>query len=348
MYKTLLRPLLFKSDAERIHDFSRDILSKLGKNKASRKLTESFFNYENSRLNTEVAGIEFSNPIGLAAGFDKHCELLEITKALGFGFSEVGTITAMPQEGHEKPRMFRLEEDKALINRMGFNNHGANTALQQLKNSQKITPIGLNIGKSRRANRKEVMNDYLFTYTKLKDYVDFIVVNVSSPNTEGLRSLQEKTRLKKLLTSLNKEDERTTKFVKISPDLTLDQVDEVIEVVEKCADGIVAVNTTRKRKNLNSKTKEKGGLSGRPLTIKARNRVKYLYERCDTPIIGVGGVFNAQDAYELIKNGANLVEAYTGFIYEGPSFAKKINKGLVKRMNEEGYEKISEIVGEKI
>lgn len=351
MYK-VLRKILFKFDPEKIHHFAASSLSIAGKIGFVRTMTSWFFDYKNPMLKTEVAGLKFENPLGLAAGFDKNCSVIEISSALGFGHDEVGAITMHAQPGNDKPRIFRLVKDHAIINRMGFNNFGADKAYDTLKKVKyRRAKVGLNIGKSKITSLEEAEKDYLYTYKKLYDLVDFMTINVSSPNTPNLRKLQDKDSLLKIANALQKENRKKKPlFIKISPDLTFEQVDDVLEVCKSAKiSGIIATNTTVKREGLKTEINETGGLSGLPLKRTSTEFIRYIYKKTNgrLPIIGVGGIFTARDAYEKITAGASLLQVYTGFIYEGPCIAKKINKGLVNYLKKDGFRNIQEAVGSK-
>lgn len=347
VFKQIIRPFLFRGDPERMHDSLSRILARAGKYGAVRNAVRSAFTYSHPMLETTVAGIRFPNPVGLAPGFDKHCTLIDIIPAFGFGFIEVGTITARAQEGNPKPRLFRLVADKALINRMGFNNPGADVIRERLKSVRKNIPLGINIGKSKVVPLADAVDDYLYSFDRLAEFADYVAVNVSSPNTPGLRELQEKEHLLKLLRALQKKNiSKKPLFVKIAPDLTFDQVDDVIDVCMKTRlAGIISTNTTVSRDGLKTITHEVGGLSGKPLREKANLFVQHIHSRTKLPIIGVGGIFTARDAYEKIKAGASLVQIYTSFIYEGPMVVKRINQGLVKMMKKDGLESVGGAVG---
>lgn len=289
----------------------------------------------------KFCGLRFNNPVGLAAGFDKNGEYIESMAALGFGFIEVGTVTPIAQIGNPQPRLFRLKKDKALINRMGFNNKGVDYLVEQLKDLPKLdVVIGGNIGKNKVTPNDKAIDDYIICFRKLHPYVDYFVVNVSSPNTPNLRDLQEKEPLKALLQSVKSENEtfETQKpiLLKIAPDLTQGQIDDVIDIVKEVGiDGIIAANTTISRADLKTDhlTIEEignGGLSGRPVAVRATEVISYIQDKSGgtIPIIGVGGIYNAVTAKEKLKAGSGLVQLYTGFIYEGPGVVKRILKGL--------------------
>lgn len=341
MYK-IVKPIFFSMDPETAHHRVTGGLRSFSKIWGAKSLLKSLYTVNDSRLEREVFGLKFKNPVGLAAGFDKNAEYIAEMAGMGFGFIEIGTVTPRPQPGNDKPRMFRLVEDEALINRMGFNNQGADVAagrLKQLK-ARKELIIGGNIGKNKMTPNEEAVNDYIYCFNALFDYVDYFVVNVSSPNTPGLRDLQEKEPLKKILNTL--QELNNTKAIqrpillKIAPDLTDSQLDDIVEIVtETQIAGVIATNTTISRANLNSDptlVEEAGGVSGKPLTKRSTEVIRYLATRSNRsfPIIGVGGIHSAEDAIEKLEAGASLVQVYTGFIYEGPALISKICKGLLK------------------
>ena|SRR6056297_120785 len=346
MYKFLIRPILFLFDPEAVHHFSFWVIklfSKLGFSGLFRKI----FDVKDSKLEREVFGVKFKNPVGLAAGFDKNAKLYNEFSDFGFGFVEIGTVTPKPQPGNPKKRLFRLREDKAIINRMGFNNKGVFEAVEQLKKKHRVI-IGGNIGKNKATPNEAAIKDYLICFEALFEHVDYFVVNVSSPNTPGLRELQDKEPLTKLLKKLKSQNKKLVKnsnkkekpiLLKIAPDLTDDQLLDIIEIVaETKIDGVIATNTTIERKGLKSHlilSEEKGGLSGKPLSKRSTEVIRFLSDnsRKAFPIIGVGGIHSAEDALEKLEAGADLVQLYTGFIYEGPALIKKINKAILEKMD---------------
>jgi dihydroorotate dehydrogenase len=344
MYRALIRPILFAIDPEKIHYFIFSMirfLSGIGFG----FLFRSMYQIKNTSLEREVFGLKFPNPVGLAAGFDKDAKLYKELSNFGFGFIEIGTITPKPQEGNPKKRLFRLKEDSALINRMGFNNGGVEQAVLRLKENTILDNgvvrskvlIGGNIGKNKTTPNEEAVNDYLICFERLFDYVDYFVVNVSSPNTPNLRALQEKKPLTLLLNTLKKANTKKSNpkpiLLKIAPDLTNEQLLDIIDIVSDTKiDGVIATNTTISREGLSSENKnETGGMSGIPLGKRATEVIRFLSEKSNKafPIIGVGGVHSAADALEKIEAGAILVQLYTGFVYEGPSLIKDINKALL-------------------
>jgi dihydroorotate dehydrogenase len=343
MYR-LIKPIFFKFDPEKVHYFVVKRLKwfheqfPLGKT-----ILRGSYDVSIKGLEREVFGIKFKNPVGLAAGFDKNGEYIEALSDLGFGFIEVGTVTPLPQPGNDKPRMFRLNEDQALINRMGFNNKGVDTLaerLRLLRTKNKEIVIGGNIGKNKNTPNEDAVSDYVKCFDRLFDVVDYFVVNVSSPNTPGLRALQEKEPLKELLHTLQqrnrKNDISRPILLKIAPDLTNEQLDDIVEIVQETGiAGVIATNTTIDRNGLYTPEKlrnEAGGLSGKPLTQRSTEVIRYLSEKSNKsfPIIGVGGIHSPKDARDKMDAGASLVQIYTGFIYEGPGLVKQICKELAK------------------
>lgn len=333
MYKTIIRPLLFRLDPEKAHHLTFSLLKNFGS-------LASFFlgkPIEDPRLEREVFGLKFKNPVGLAAGLDKDAVAYQQFSDLGFGFVEIGTITPKAQPGNEKKRLFRLIEDSGIINRMGFNNSGVDVAVERLKKNKGVL-IGGNIGKNKITPNEEAVNDYKICFEKLFDYVDYFVVNVSSPNTPNLRALQDKEPLTKLLGELQKLNREKPKpkpiLLKIAPDLTDEQLLDIIDIVKETQiAGVIATNTTLSRENLKSENqKESGGLSGKPLTKRSTEVIRFLSEKSGKafPIIGVGGIHTAEDAIEKLNAGASLVQLYTGFIYEGPDLIRKINKKILE------------------
>ena len=296
------------------------------------------FTIQDKGLERKLFGLTFPNPVGLAAGFDKDAKLFQELSNFGFGFIEIGTLTPKPQDGNPKKRMFRLPEDEGLINRLGFNNQGVEAAVKRLKKNQGVL-IGGNIGKNKITPNEEAVNDYIYCFEALFDHVDYFVVNVSSPNTPNLRALQDKAPLTHLLSTLkglnDQKDKPKPILLKIAPDLSDDQLLDIIEIVTSVKiDGVIATNTTLSREGLQSKNKEeKGGLSGRPLTKRSTEVIRFLVEKSNNafPIIGVGGVHKPQDAIEKLEAGASLIQLYTGFVYEGPGVVKQINKALIQK-----------------
>lgn len=362
IYKTVLRPLLFLRDPEKIHEQTLALLSQLS---FLAGVLKRRYYVEDSRLQVQLGPLTFPNPVGLAAGFDKNAKAIKIWPGFGFGFIEIGAITAQAQPGNPKPRLFRLPKDEALINRLGFNNEGAEAIGQKLEALRKKgallkISLGINIGRTKIVENKDAVADYLFTFTRLYPYGDYFTLNVSSPNTPNLRELQEKNYLLDLLQAVQaKNQELANQFkiekkailVKIAPDMELWQLDGIIDVVvSQKVDGVVATNASAfLRDQLTTKTHEPGGLSGRPLRERATSFIRYLYKatKGKMPIIGSGGIFTAEDAYEKITAGATAVQIYTGFVYEGPAVVKRINQDLVKFINRDGFSNISKAVGSR-
>lgn len=342
MYKSIIRPLLFLFDPEKVHQFTFRWLKFVNKIPFVPALLRARYRLKDKRLEREVFGIKFPNPVGLAAGLDKNAELFSELSSLGFGFIEIGTVTPKPQPGNPPKRLFRLVEDEGIINRMGFNNEGVEAIVARLKKNKNVI-IGGNIGKNKWTENDKAHEDYLYCFEHLAPYVDYFVVNVSSPNTPNLRSLQEKEPLQKLLTLLQEANGKLSKskpiLLKIAPDLTDEQLMDIIDIVEQThIAGVIATNTTITREGLTSEKKvETGGLSGRPLTQRSTEVIRFLAEKSQHrfPIIGVGGIHTPEDALEKLRAGASLVQIFTGFIYEGPSLIKRINKAIIKRMKSE-------------
>ena len=339
MYKLLIRPLLFLFDPEKVHYFTFSLIRILSKIPGIPSLFESLYTVNDKRLETEVFGLKFKNPVGLAAGFDKDAALYKELSHFGFGFIEIGTLTPKGQEGNPKKRLFRLKEDQAIINRMGFNNGGVQEAVERLKKNKGIL-IGGNIGKNKLTPNENAVDDYLICFEALFNYVDYFVVNVSSPNTPNLRELQEKEPLTQLLQALQKENlaKPNSKpiLLKIAPDLTDTQLLDIIDIVKETKiAGVIATNTTISREGLQSVNRcETGGMSGKPLTKRSTEVIRFLSEKSNKgfPIIGVGGIHSAEDAIEKLEAGASLIQLYTGFIYEGPALVKAINKNILERL----------------
>lgn len=339
MYRILIRPILFRFDPEKIHHFTFKLIKFLAKIPGFSSLCRSLYEVNDPRLEREVFGLKFKNPVGLAAGFDKDAKLFNELSDFGFGFIEIGTLTPVGQEGNPKQRLFRLREDEAIINRMGFNNGGVQEAVERLKKNKGVL-IGGNIGKNKVTPNEEAVSDYKICFEALFPYVDYFVVNVSSPNTPNLRELQDKKPLTELLATLQTQNQMRPLpkpiLLKIAPDLTEEQLLDIIEIVQDThIAGVIATNTTLSREGLYSPYKsEVGGLSGKPLTQRSTEVIRFLHEKSNGsfPIIGVGGIHSAQDALDKLDAGASLVQLYTGFIYEGPQLVKAINQELLKRM----------------
>ena len=342
MYKLLISPILFLFDAERVHHFVCEALHLAFKIPGLPSIIKKIYTFEHPDLERTVAGLTFRNPVGLAAGFDKNAEMVDQLDALGFGFIEIGTVTPRPQPGNDTPRLFRLKKDKGLINRMGFNNKGAAVASAKLKSRKSRIMIGGNIGKNKDTPNENALDDYLICFRELFEAVDYFVVNVSSPNTPGLRELQDKEPLTNLLNALQtKNKERFHPkpiFLKIAPDLTDSQLDDIIDIVAITGiAGIIATNTTISREHLKTSKSEienigAGGLSGQPLKQRATEVIRYLCEKSGNafPVIGVGGIASSSDAQEKFRAGSTLIQLYSGFIFEGPGIVKRICQELVK------------------
>lgn len=342
MYKTFLKPYLFKLDPEKAHYLTFDLLKSGLRNGLGRAIFRTAYRYENPALERTVFGIRFKNPVGLAAGLDKDAKVFNELANLGFGFIEIGTLTPKPQPGNDKPRLFRLPKDAAIINRMGFNNEGVDAAVARLRDKKTKVIIGGNIGKNKVTPNEEAIRDYEYCFHALFDVVDYFVVNVSSPNTPNLRELQDKeplTALLKHLQQLNSaKPQRKPLLLKIAPDLSDSQLDDIIAIVaETGIDGIVATNTTIARQPLSYPKEEveaigMGGLSGKPLAKRSTEVIAYLKTKSNNafPVIGVGGIHSPEDALEKLRAGADLIQLYTGFIYEGPALIKAINQSIVQ------------------
>jgi dihydroorotate dehydrogenase len=338
MYKAIIRPILFCFDPEKVHHFTFALIRTISKLPGCKRLFRALYLIEDKRLERQLFGLTFKNPVGLAAGFDKDAKLYNELSNFGFGFIEIGTLTPKPQDGNPKKRLFRLKEDSAIINRMGFNNGGVEEAVKRLNNNKGVL-IGGNIGKNKITPNENAVDDYKICFNALFDYVDYFVVNVSSPNTPNLRALQDKEPLTELLKALQVLNFQKAKskpiLLKIAPDLTNEQLDDIIAIVKETKiDGVIATNTTISRNGLQSANKDEvGGLSGKPLRSRSTEVIKYLAQKSNKafPIIGVGGINSAQDALEKLDAGADLIQIYTGFIYEGPNLVRSINKALLNK-----------------
>ena len=344
-YEKAIRPILFTQDPEKAHHIAIDLLKTLSRFPILPRILESFNLVKNDQP-LKLFGLNFPNPVGLAAGMDKNAQFTQVMAALGFGFTEIGTVTHQAQPGNSKPRLFRYPKHNALINRMGFNNHGAEiirNRLQAIPRKNRRVPIGINIGKSKVVSLKDAFEDYLGSFRLLADQADYFTINVSSPNTPSLRELQEKERLEELLQRIQSANkERAQKLgckmipilLKIAPDLSYQQIDEIVEIViEEKVSGLIATNTTIERpKSL--KDAETGGLSGTPLHEKSLEVVKYISRRTNQklPIIGTGGIDDPTTAARFLDEGASLVQLYSGLVYRGPFVAKIIARGLKNRV----------------
>lgn len=339
----ILRWILFKFDPEKVHYFTFDLLRFWLKVPLVRPIWRAIYCVKDPRLETKVAGLTFPNPVGLAAGFDKNALRVNELGDCGFGFVEIGTVTPVGQDGNPKPRLFRLLEDEAIINRMGFNNDGSEKIVERLKKLKPNCLIGGNIGKNKVTPNEDATDDYMKCYHALHPYVDYFVVNVSSPNTPNLRALQDREPLTALLMALMKERSSLNSdkpiFLKIAPDLTNEQLSDIVEIVrETQIAGVIATNTTIDRSGLKTDPKRveeigAGGVSGKPLTKRSTEVISYLFQQSqgDFPIIGVGGIYTAEDAIEKLMAGAALVQVYSGFIYKGPKLIKRINKAILAK-----------------
>ncbi len=342
LYKKIIQPALFRFDPEKVHDFTIKLLS----GNIVPWIIRPFLKYEDKKLEVKVGRLTFKNPVGLAAGMDKSCTALRSWEAIGFGFAEAGTVTPLPQEGNEKPRMFRLPEFGGLINRLGFNNPGADKFEENLERMKEVLPddfmIGVNIGKNKRTDLDDAYQDYKFSFQRCFESADYFTINVSSPNTEGLRQLQQKKFLDEILRSLqelNKELDDTYSsaakdiFLKIAPDLTEAELDDIIQVsIDNNITGIIATNTTISRATLPDGKYESGGLSGKPLEPIANSVIKYIKKHAGDrlAVIACGGISSYDDVKEKLDIGASLVQIYTGLVYEGPGLVKMIKREMTK------------------
>lgn len=344
MYKHILRPLIFNLSPENAHQLAMFLLKFAGNLFPINILIKKIYKFESPKLHRNIAGLKFENPVGLAAGFDKNAEAFDEMGLLGFGFVEIGTVTPKAQPGNPKPRSFRLKKDEALINRMGFNNYGVDFTVEKLKKRKNHNlVIGGNIGKNKVTPLDKADDDYLISFESLFPYVDYFVINVSSPNTPNLRKLQEKEPLKKLINKilqLNGEKSIAKPvFLKIAPDLTNEQLEDIVDIANNTElVGVIATNTTIERQNLKTdksilESIGDGGLSGKPLRKRSTDIIKFLRSNLnkEKAIIGVGGISNSEDAIEKLEAGADLVQIYTGFIYEGPKLVKAINKAIIAK-----------------
>jgi dihydroorotate dehydrogenase len=346
MYR-LVRPLLFRLSPETGHGLVKSAL-RVAQSTPLRRVLASRFVVEDPRLRTTAFGCEFPNPVGVAAGFDKNADVPDGLAALGFGSVEVGGVTAERQAGNPRPRLFRLQTDEALINRMGFNNDGADAVGRRLQRGPlPDVPVGVNIGKSKDTPLAEAADDYRYTFERVRASGDFFVVNVSSPNTPGLRDLQHGEALADILETLLAAGADPL-LVKLSPDLHREAVADAVTLAEDLGlDGVIATNTTTDRpESLRSAHRtEEGGLSGRPIEERATEMVRFVAERTDLPVVGVGGVFTAEDAYRKIRAGASLVQLYTALVYRGPGVARDINEGLLELLDRDGFDSVADAVG---
>lgn len=375
IYRSVVLPIIFsglKADPEWVHHQVLNILNFMDTHSDSQPISrvqtmmEKFFCFEDTRLEQTLWGLNFKNPVGLAAGYDKDGVAINAWPRLGFGFAELGTVTFHEQPGNPQPRLFRLPTDRAVLNRMGFNNQGAAVLATRLQGQSKtnsflppsLFPYGINIGKSKITSLEAAATDYLDSFKLLKDWGDYFVVNVSSPNTPGLRSLQNAESLSKILAVLQGENQGNKPIlVKIAPDLENEDISSILDLIKEYQiSGIIATNTTISREGLKTKiipatgkavTEEAGGISGAPLTQSSTEIIKFIWQETEgkLPIIGVGGIFTAEDAWDKITAGASLIQVYTGWVYQGPGMVKQILQGLLKKLDEQGLNSISEAVG---
>ncbi|WP_135822013.1 quinone-dependent dihydroorotate dehydrogenase [Halostella litorea] len=341
------RPLLFRLPAETAHGAVHGGLKLAQGTPAESLLASRYGSPDDDRLAVEAFGCRFPNPVGVAAGFDKNAEVPSALASLGFGHVEVGGVTAEPQAGNPRPRLFRLREDGALVNRMGLNNEGAAAVGERLAAASVDVPIGVNVAKSERVASEDAPADYRRTYERVAEGADFFVVNVSCPNSEGFRELQNRDAMAAILGELV-DAGASPLLVKLSPDLPEPAVEDALEIVDELGlDGVVATNTTTDRPaSLRSPNRvEEGGLSGKPIEKEATGMVRFVAERVDVPVVGVGGVSSAEGAYRKIRAGASLVQLYTGLVYEGPTLARRINEGLLDLLDRDGFDDVSDAVG---
>lgn len=344
-YKNVVRPVLFLLKPEKVHHLTVKILKLANFIPGLPALFRMLYSKpQNSKLEQKLFGLSFKNPVGMAAGFDKNAEFYKETARFGFSFIEIGTVTPRPQDGNPKPRLFRLKNDQALINRMGFNNKGVHHAVEMLKKRNKNLIIGGNIGKNTATDNDKANDDYLYCFKELHPYVDYFTVNVSCPNVCDLQKLQDRDSLLELLKSLHSENKKHNKpkpiLLKISPDLSSPQIDDTLDIIAQTGThGIVAVNTTTSRNDLHCPQKRieqigNGGLSGKPLKNRSTRIIRYIAEKTEgkLPIVAVGGIMSVEDAIEKIDAGASLIQLYTGFIYSGPALVRRINRALLKHL----------------
>ncbi len=352
LYEQILRRVLFSMDPEDAHVRTMRMLAIAG---PAFGIAAPWLQVHDARLLVDVVGLRFPNPVGLAAGLDKHAEAVDAWPRIGLGFVEIGTVTARPQPGNPRPRLFRLPEDRALINRMGFNSVGADAVAERLRLAHRsLVPIGINVGKNRETANEAAAEDYRRAITTLAPWANYFVVNVSSPNTPGLRDLQRPAAIRALVAAaVNaarvESERRRPVLIKLSPDQDDESMDQTVDaIIAAGADGIVATNTTTAREHLRSgNAAETGGLSGAPLRERANAVCRRIYRRSGqrVPIVGVGGIFTADDAYQRIRSGATLVQVYTSLIYEGPGLVARINRGLLRLLERDGLSRIQDAVG---
>ena len=357
-YKKLLKPIFFRNDPETIHDRMTRLGAFLGKSSIGRSVTTGMLDFKDPSLEQNILGIEFKNPIGLSAGFDKNAELTEILPAVGFGFTEVGSVTGYPCDGNPKPRLWRLPESKSLVVYYGLKNDGCEAISTRLDEARESSPFNIPVGISvamtncaANADTATAIEDYAKAFETMESLASYITVNISCPNTSGGQPFTDPGRLERLLTRLDKSPTKKPVFIKLSPDLSLDGVDELVKCAERHnIQGIVCTNLTKKRNNpkiLDSNVPEKGGLSGNVVKHLSDNLVSHIYRSWGKRfvLVGSGGVFSAEDAYKKIRLGASLIQLITGMIYEGPQLISEINRGLVELLKRDGFSNISEAVG---
>jgi len=353
LYEGFLRDLLFRQDPETAHERALDALALAERLPGAPALLEALFCVRAPSLVTTVAGLRFPNPVGLGPGFDKDCRCATALPLLGFGFVELGTLTSRPQPGNPKPRLFRFPEARAIVNRMGFNNEGVEAAARRLSAlSRRPVPIGINIGINKDVKPEDAAGEYCKAFAALRSHGDYFTVNVSSPNTQGLRMLQEKLKLERILTRLQELNERRAPiFVKLAPDLGDEELESLLPMLEADAAGVICTNTTisdsLKLEVGDEAAATRGGLSGAPLRELSTRMIREVYRRTEgrLPIIGVGGIMDARDAYQKLCAGASLVQVYTGLVYRGPGLPREINEGLLDIMKEQGLKNIQEAIG---
>ncbi|NEU59124.1 quinone-dependent dihydroorotate dehydrogenase [Halorussus sp. MSC15.2] len=344
----LVKPLLFGLPAETAHDVVHAGMRAAQGTPVTDVLRNRYF-VDDDRLRTDAFGQQFSNPVGVAAGFDKNAQVPSLLASLGFGHVEVGGVTAEAQSGNPRPRMFRLREDEGIVNRMGLNNHGADAVGERLAGTaaDASVPVGVNLAKTEHVTTADAPEDYRYTYERVAEGGDFFVVNVSCPNSEGFRDLQNRDSMEAILTTLQ-DAGASPLLVKLSPDLPDPAVEDALDLVNELGlDGVIATNTTTDRPDtLRSHNRaEGGGLSGKPIEPRATEMARFVAERVDVPVVGVGGVFTAEDAYRKIRAGAHVVQLYTGLVYRGPGIARDINEGLLDLLERDGFDSVEDAVG---
>lgn len=360
LYKHLAKPIFFRFDPEKVHDGMMILARILGSNPVTRQLTSLFFNYSHKNLEQEILGIKFKNPIGLAAGFDKNAVITKILPAVGFGYEEVGSITGEPCVGNPKPRLWRLKESGGLVVYYGLKNDGCEKIAKRLENKKFQIPVGVSIAKTnckQTASKEEGIKDYVKAFKTLKEIGDYMTINISCPNAFGGQPFTKAEDLDELLTAIEKVPFEKPIFLKLAPDLSTKEIDDIISVCDRHkVDGFICTNLTKDRTNEDIKKHLKdadigtvGGISGKPIRELSTKLIAHIYEKTQGKyvIIGCGGVFSAEDAYEKIQAGASLIQMITGMIFEGPQLIGDINRGLVKLLKRDGYENISEAVGSK-